>query len=132
MKQLMLTKEYWKTLHDMGIFHTDARTRQRAQAIVRLAQGLTYKQLAQEFDVHLSTVNEWVRRWERAGLVGLIGRQHSGRPPKLTVAVLEQVHRDAQDQGGTIVQMRRHLQTQAMALSVHETTLSRHLKKMNR
>jgi hypothetical protein len=50
MKRLELTKGEARTLRDMGIFHSHPRTRMRAQAIVRLSQGLTLQQVADEFD----------------------------------------------------------------------------------
>jgi transposase len=54
----------------------------RAQAIVRLSQGLTLQQLAYEFGVHLNSVAQWRQRWNRVGLAGLYEGIHSGRPPK--------------------------------------------------
>ena len=44
MKRLELTLVEVRTLRDMGIFHSHPRTRMRAQAIVRLSQGLTLQQ----------------------------------------------------------------------------------------
>ena len=49
MKRLELTPVEIRTLRDMGIFHSHPRTRMRAQAIVRLSQGLTLQQVANEF-----------------------------------------------------------------------------------
>ena len=49
MKRLELTAVEIRTLRDMGIFHSHPRTRMRAQAIVRLSQGLTLQQVANEF-----------------------------------------------------------------------------------
>ena len=41
MKRLELTSVEMRTLRDREIFHSHPRTRLRAQAIVRLSQGLT-------------------------------------------------------------------------------------------
>jgi hypothetical protein len=54
MKRLELTPVEVRTLRDMGIFHSHPRTRMRAQAIVRLSQGLTLQQVANNFAVHLA------------------------------------------------------------------------------
>ncbi len=82
MKRLELTPVEVRTLRDMGIFHSHPRTRMRAQAIVRLSQGLTLQQVANEFAVHLNSVEHWRQRWNKDGLTGLYEGHHSGRPPK--------------------------------------------------
>jgi transposase-like protein len=51
----------------------------RAQAIVRLSQGLTLQQGANEFAVHLNSVEHWRQRWNKDGLIGLYEGHHSGR-----------------------------------------------------
>ena len=53
MKPVLLSKEEQRILRDMGIYHSHPRTRQRAQAILRLSQGQTLQQTAEEFDVHI-------------------------------------------------------------------------------
>lgn len=54
MKRLELTPVENRIMPDMGIFRSCTRTRLRAQAIVRLSQGLTLQQVANEFAVHLT------------------------------------------------------------------------------
>jgi len=54
MKLLRLDKVELQTLREMGVFHSHPRTRIRAQAIVRLSQGLTLQQTADKFHVHLT------------------------------------------------------------------------------
>jgi hypothetical protein len=49
MKLLELSKDERRTLREMGIFHAHPRTRMRAQGILRLSQGLTLQQTADEF-----------------------------------------------------------------------------------
>ena len=51
MKLLELSKDERRTLREMGIFHQDPRTRMRAQGVLRLSQGLTLQQTADEFMV---------------------------------------------------------------------------------
>jgi transposase len=86
MKRLELTPVEVRALRDMGIFHSHPRTRMRAQAIVRLSQGLTLQQVANEFAVHLNSVEHW-QRWNKDGLTGLYEGPHSGRPPKWNVCL---------------------------------------------
>jgi hypothetical protein len=44
-KRLKLTRDEFGTLREMGVLHDRLRTRMRAQAIVRLSQGLTLQQV---------------------------------------------------------------------------------------
>ncbi|EGF33790.1 hypothetical protein IMCC9480_2312 [Oxalobacteraceae bacterium IMCC9480] len=130
MKRLLLSEEQQKILRDIGVFNVDARVRQRAQAIIRVAQGLSYKAVAADFGVHMSTVAEWIRRWERDGPGSLVQAIYSGRPAKMAPELLERVRVDVQAYGGSIDQLRQRLSEQAIDLPVHEVTLARHLKKM--
>ena len=82
MKRFDLEEEERRTLFEMGLWHVHARVRRRAQALVRLAQGVTQTQVAREFGVHLNSVRGWVGRWQRAGLVGLYEEPLAGRPRK--------------------------------------------------
>jgi transposase len=50
-----------------------------------LSQGLTLQQTADEFTVHLNSVEHWCQRWNQFGLAGLYEGRHSGRPLKWTV-----------------------------------------------
>lgn len=63
MKHLELSGDERRTLREMGIFHPHPRTRMRAQGILRLSQGLTLQQTADEFSVHLNSVEQWRQRW---------------------------------------------------------------------
>lgn len=130
MKRLLLAEEQQKVLRDTGIFHDDARVRQRAQAIIRVAQGCTYKAAAADFGVHMSTVAEWIRRWERDGAGSLVQASYSGRPLKLAPELLERMRVEVEAHGGNIEQLRQRLSEQSIDLPVHAVTLSRHLKKM--
>jgi hypothetical protein len=71
MKLLLLSKEERRTLREMGIFHRHPRTRMRAQGILRLSQGLTLQQTADEFAVHLNSIEHWRQQWCKFGLAGL-------------------------------------------------------------
>jgi transposase len=51
---------------------------------VRLSQGLTLQQTANEFQVHLNSVEAWRQRWYKGGLMGLYEGWHTGRKRKWT------------------------------------------------
>ena len=82
--KLNLGAEERRTLREMGIYHPHARIRMRAQGMFRLAQGLTLQQVADEFEVHLNSVEKWRQRWDELGLVGLFEGRHTGLPPELS------------------------------------------------
>jgi len=71
MKHLELSEHERRTLREMGVFHPHPRTRMRAQGILRLSEGLTLQKTADEFGVHLNSVEQWRQRWGKLGLVGL-------------------------------------------------------------
>jgi transposase len=84
MERLILSDAERRTLRDMGIFHPHPRARMRAQGILRLSQGLTLQETADEFSVHLNSVEQWRQRWNKLGLSGLYEGRHTGRPRKWT------------------------------------------------
>lgn len=49
MKLVELSSDEQRTLREMGIFHPHPRTRMRVQGILRLSEGLTLQQTADEF-----------------------------------------------------------------------------------
>jgi transposase len=101
MKGLKLTEEENRTLREMGINHPHGRTRRRAQGIRRLGQGMTLQQVADEFEVHINSVEHWRQCWSKFGLVGLYEGHHSGRPPSLSRQQQRTLAKLANDEGGT-------------------------------
>ncbi len=101
MKGMKLSKEEDRTLREMGIHHPHARTRRRAQGVRLLGKGLTLKQVAEEFEVHLNSVEHWRQCWLRLGLVGLQEGARSGRPPSLSRQQRRALGELAQAEGGT-------------------------------
>jgi hypothetical protein len=102
MKRLMLSDAERRTLRDMGIFHPHPRTRLRAQGILRLSQGLTLQETADEFSVHLNSVEQWCQRWIKLGLAGLYEGRHTGRPREWTPRQQQTLGELAHSEGGTI------------------------------
>jgi transposase len=101
MKRFELSKEEHRTLLDMSIYHPHARTRRRAQGVRMLGQGMTMQQVADEFEVHLNSVEHWRQCWLRLGLVGLYEGRHSGRPPTFSREQQRELHQLAREEGGS-------------------------------
>ena len=72
----------------------------RAQGILRLSQGLTLQQTADEFMVHLNSVEHWRQRWKKFGLTGLYEGHHTRRPKKWTPEQRQALGELAQSEGG--------------------------------
>lgn len=130
MKRFNLEEEERRTLFEMGMWHVHPRVRRRAQALVRLAQGVTQTQVAREFGVHLNSVRAWIGRWQRAGLVGLHEERPVGRPRKLSPAVAERLRQVVLAEGGTVPHIMQCMEEQHMPLLVAPATVSRWLKEM--
>lgn len=130
MKRFHLEEEERRTLFEMGMWHPHPRVRRRAQALVRLAQGITQTQVAQEFDVHLNSVRAWMRRWQTAGLVGLQEEHREGRPTKLSPVVAQRLRQVATEEGGTIGHIMQCMEEAHMPLLVQPDTVARWLKGM--
>lgn len=79
MKLLILQQVEQQTFREMGFFHPHPRVRVRAQAIVRLSQGLTLQQIANEFHVHLDSIEarSVAATLEQAGLMSLYEGHHT-------------------------------------------------------
>lgn len=130
MKRLELTKGKSRTLREMGVFHSHPRTRMPAQAIVRLSQGLTLQQVADEFGVHLNSVEQWRQRWNKSGLVGLHEGIRTGRPPKWNELQRQALRELAEVEGGTASALLRHLHQNKEHASVSEDTIKRYLRQI--
>lgn len=130
MKDCLLSKEEFRTLREMGIHHGHARMRMRAQGILRLSQGKTLQEVADEFDVHLNSVEHWWQRWKLIGLMGLYEGRHSGRPPKLTTQEQQALRRLATEEGSSSGRLLRQWRDRH-GCWLSRSSLRRYLKKMN-
>ncbi|HEY4541531.1 MAG TPA: IS630 family transposase [Noviherbaspirillum sp.] len=130
MKRFYLEEEERRTLFEMGMWYRHARVRRRAQALVRLAQGVTQTQVAKEFGVHLNSVRGWMGCWQRAGLVGLHVEKPAGRPRKLSAVVAERLRQVALAEGGTVRHIMQCMEERRMPLLVEPGTVQRWLKEM--
>lgn len=130
MKLLILNEVERQTLREMGVFHAYPRVRIRAQAIVRLSQGLTLQQTADEFHVHLNSIEAWRQRWNRQGLMGLYEGHHTGRRRKWTAEQQEALRVLAQAEGGSVNSLLRSLAQTADLPAIGEETARRYLHEM--
>lgn len=101
MKGLNLSNEEKQTLREMGIHQPHARTRRRAQGVGMLGQGMTLQEAADEFEVHINSVEHWRQCWVRLGLAGLYEGRHSGRPPTLSPDDQREWRKLVAEEGGT-------------------------------
>lgn len=130
MKLLVLDEVEQQTLREMGVYHPHPRARIRAQAIVRLSQGRTLQQTADEFHVHLNSVEAWRQRWNRLGLLGLYEGHHTGRKRKWTAQQQEALRTLAQAEGGSANSLLRGMaQTEGLP-AISEETARRYLHEM--
>lgn len=58
--------------------------RMRAHAILLSAEGKSINEIATIYPVHRVSVASWISDWEQSGIVGLLDKERSGRPHKLT------------------------------------------------
>jgi transposase len=94
-------------------------------------QGLTLQQTADEFMVHLNSVEQWRQRWNKLGLAGLYEGRHTGRPKKWASQQRQALGELAQSEGGTVVALLRHIGQQQEHAPISENTAVCYLKEMN-
>lgn len=70
---------------------SDARMRIRLLAVSHFVDGKNRTQIAKFLKVSRTSVNQWVSAYLRDGIEGLIEKQHTGRPPRLTPTQLTQL-----------------------------------------
>lgn len=131
MKHLELSEDERRTLREMGVFHPHPRTRMRAQGILRLSQGLTLQKTADEFGVHLNSVEQWRQRWNKLGLAGLYQGRHTGRPRKWTPQQQQALGASAHSEGGSVVALLRRIEQCRDHAPISESTAKRYLKELN-
>lgn len=129
MKGLRLSQEESRTLREMGIYHPHARTRRRAQGVRRLGQGLTLQQVADEFEVHINSVEHWKQCWIELGLAGLYEGHHSGRPPSLSRKEETTLRKLAKKEGGTSRSLLTRL-SETLRWPISRDTVRRCLRRM--
>jgi len=83
-RYLTLTDEQRETLVAMRDHHAKAYMRERAAALIKIADGKSGHYVAQEGLLKArdpDTIYTWLRRYERQGIGGLYNRPGRGRKP---------------------------------------------------
>jgi transposase len=70
-----------------------ARVFRRAQAVRAVVKGQRLQTVSDTFQFTYSALRKWVHRFASQGTQGLVDRPRSGRPPKLTCALEQHLHR---------------------------------------
>ena len=131
MKLLKLAEVEQQTLREMGIHHGHNRTRMRAQAILRLSQGLTLQQTPDEIMVYLNSVEQWRQRWNKLGLVGLYEGRHTGRPAKWSAEQQTALAELAEVECGLAGSLLREIEQNEDGTAISVWTAKRYLKQMH-
>jgi transposase len=71
----------------------EARVFRRAQAVREVVAGHHVNTVSTTFHVANSALRKWVQRFAQEGPRGLLDRPRSGRPPKVTCALEQHLHR---------------------------------------
>ena len=77
-----------RALHKNGQSH---RERQRAQAVLLSARGMSLDQLSFVFECDRDTVSAWLNDWQAGGIGALADAARSGRPLSLDEVAQSQV-----------------------------------------
>jgi transposase len=70
-----------------------ARVFRRAQAVRAVVKGQRLQTVSDTLQFTYSALRKWVHRFASQGTPGLVDRPRSGRPPKLTCALEQHLHR---------------------------------------
>src|SRR3954467_14774404 len=71
----------------------DSRYDHRLHGVLLVAQGMTCPEVARILGDAPRSVENWVHRFEREGLAGLMERERSGRPSRLDEEQVKQIDR---------------------------------------
>ena len=94
-----------------------------------LGQGLTLQQVADEFEVHINSVEHWKQCWIEFGLAGLYEGHHRGRPPSLSPKEETTLRKLAKKEGGTSRSLLTRL-SETLQWPVSRDTVRRCLRRM--
>lgn len=91
MKFVKLDAEQARVLRELHKNGPSHRERQRAQAVLLSARGLSLEQLSFVFECDRDTVSGWLDDWQRGGAAALCDAARSGRPRALNEAAQDHV-----------------------------------------
>ena len=93
MKKLTISdaERVFLTLQDEIRRSPESRYDHRLHGILLVAQGHSGREVARLLGVAPRTVAYWMQRFEQGGLAGLVGRERSGRPRRLSEDQVAQI-----------------------------------------
>ena len=80
---LELTDPETLTLQELAEHHPYSDFRRRALGLLALAKGHSFSVVADILGVTLPTPYNWLKAWQRQGLMGLLNGHQGGAPSKL-------------------------------------------------
>lgn len=83
MRQIRLTPQEQATLESTFKTTSDRRLRNRCQAVLMANRGRKRKMIAQDVEVHRSTVTSWLKQYHDHGLSGLQIQWAPGKPGRI-------------------------------------------------
>jgi transposase len=87
-KHIDLTPAEQITLQEGAKYHPKPEFREKCRALLLNQAGVTFKQIATHLAVNHNTVGNWIKVWERLGIVGLNRKVGQGRTPILSLTNL--------------------------------------------
>ncbi len=91
MKFVILDEAQVKELRELHKNGRSHRERQRAQAVLLSARGMSLEQLSFVFECDRDTASGWLNDWQAGGAAALCDAVKSGRPLALNEAAQRQV-----------------------------------------
>jgi putative transposase len=86
-----LSEEEIKSLKVLHRETKDADVRSRCEMILLSNDGLSPPQIAERVRFSRRTVTRYIKRYEAAGVAGLLPKPHPGRPPRVTPEYVTQL-----------------------------------------
>ena len=103
--------------------------RQRCHCLLLSSEGYQVKELAGIFRVSEISIYGWLKRWEKAGIVGLRDKSGRGRKPILSAKDLRQIKACVQENAQRLKVARQKLKEE-LGREFSEKTLKRFLKSL--
>lgn len=84
-KYISLTESERTTLREGSKYHSKPEFREKCQALLLNHSGLPIKQISTHLGINHNSLGNWIKAWEKAGIVGLSRKTGQGRKPILCV-----------------------------------------------
>lgn len=131
-KHIELTDTEVTTLQQGAKHHPKVEFREKCRGLLLNQAGVTIKQIAIHQSVNHNTVGNWIKAWEKLGIIGLQRKVGQGRTPILKMNSPEHINAlakavDSESQNVKIIQAEL---IKALDLPMSADTVKRFLKKI--